>query len=115
MSTYQKKAERGRYPSDRSKKGRRPLKKCFLLSASICPQGGRPSATLMEVINDISYVVKTGCSWENKAAALMCRHARSNSYLTLKEALKHKYGKKQLKFGKKKHEIQIKILVLATL
>jgi hypothetical protein len=72
MSTFPKKAERGSYPVGRSKNGWRQSKQCFLIPASASPQAGRPSAALMEVINATSYVVKTGCSRENKAASLRC-------------------------------------------
>jgi putative transposase len=72
MSTYQKKAKRGRYPSDMSKNGWRQLKKCFIIPDSYRPQGGRPPADLQEVINAILYVVKTGCSWRSLPHDLVC-------------------------------------------
>lgn len=72
MSTYQKKAKRGRYPSDMSQNGWRQLKKCFVLPDSYRPQGGRPPANLQEVINAILYVVKTGYSWRSLPHDLVC-------------------------------------------
>lgn len=72
MSTYQKKAKRGRYPSDMSKNGWGQLKKCFIIPDAPSPKGGRPPADLQEVINAILYVVKTGCSWRSLPHDLIC-------------------------------------------
>jgi putative transposase len=53
------------YPSDISKNGWKHLKVELPQPANGTEKGGRSSENLLEVINSIFYVVKTGCSWRS--------------------------------------------------
>lgn len=59
----QSKSNRKSYPSDMSKAGWKKLKPLLPKPKSGTVKGGRPPEEVMEVINAIFYVLKTGCSW----------------------------------------------------
>lgn len=65
MSIHSISTKRKKYPSDMSKNGWKTLKPYLPRAKSNSTKGGRPPASLKEVINGIFYVLTTGCSWRS--------------------------------------------------